>query len=178
MFVFSRLWLKSFFYHKTFSKGQSRSKNVCVDTVLICIYSFCIWVRECLKSNNHSYYSEDLPFQNMSCISSPAVSSYILTLNYQFKLFQMLCLNTFDPAPMTGDLSFSPTLRNPNWHLQWLWFNPALCGDKEERGEKDFFFFPLTKFDLLKRFIHNGCNLNWNNSFPQDLTNAIWHRHY
>lgn len=75
----------------------------------------------------------------MSCISSPAVSSYILALNYQFKLFQTLCLNTFDPTPMTGDLSFSPTLRNPNWHLRWLWFNPALCGDKEERGEQDFF---------------------------------------
>lgn len=50
----------------------------------------------------------------------------------------MLCLNTFDSASMTGDLSCSPTLRNPDWHLQWLQFNPALCRDKEERGEKDF----------------------------------------
>jgi len=125
MFIFSRLWLKSFFCHITFSKGQSRSKNVCVDAVLICIRSFCIWLHEHLKLNNHSRYSEVLPFQNMSCISSPAVSSYILALNYQVKLFQTLCLNTFDSASVTDDLSFSSTLRNPNWHLQWLRFNLA-----------------------------------------------------
>lgn len=109
-----------------------------MDAVLVCIYSFCNWVYEHLKSNNHSCYSKVLPFQNMSCISSPAIYSYILPPNYQFKLFQTLSLNTFDSPSTTGDLCFSPMLRNPNWHLQRLWFNPTSCRDKEQ-GRKIFF---------------------------------------
>lgn len=175
MFVFSRLWLKSFFCHITFSKGQSRSNNDPVDAVLICIYSFRIWVHEHLKTNNNLRYSEVLLFQNKSCISSPVVSSYILALKYQFKLFQMPCLNTFDSASMTYDLSFSPSLRNPNWHLQCSILPYVETGKK---GRLSFSFFALAKFDLFKRFIHSCWKLNWNSSFFQDLTNGIWHRYY